>query len=183
MIFELLRQRVGSPISFSSIALDVQISPLTVKKYIEILEALFIVFRVTPYSKNIARAILKEPKIYFFDTGLVDGDAGATFENFTALSLLKHSFAKEDATGIRCGLHYIRTKEGKEVDFALTEDGEVAEIIEVKSSDSSLDKNLKYFSEKYGLKSTQIVKSLKREQSLPLGDIVTAEKYLKKLFL
>jgi len=73
LMFELLRERVGSPISYSSIAEDIAISPTTVKKYIQILEALYIVFRVTPFSHNIARSLLKEPKIYFFDTGLVKG--------------------------------------------------------------------------------------------------------------
>ena len=79
LVFELLREKVGSPISYKSIAEDVAVSPHTVKKYIDILEALYIVFRVTPYSKNIARSLLKEPKIYFFDNGLVKGNAGARF--------------------------------------------------------------------------------------------------------
>ena len=61
----------------------------TVKKYIQILEALYIVFIVTPFSKNIARSLLKEPKIYFFDTGLVNGNDGSRLENLTALCLLK----------------------------------------------------------------------------------------------
>lgn len=63
-------RQVGSPVSYQSLARDAAVSHGTVKRYVEILEALFIVFRVTPYSKNIARSLLKEPKIYFFDTGL-----------------------------------------------------------------------------------------------------------------
>jgi predicted AAA+ superfamily ATPase len=65
LVFELLRERVTSPISYQSIAEDVGISPNTVKKYIQILEALYVIFRVTPFSHNIARSLLKEPKIYF----------------------------------------------------------------------------------------------------------------------
>ena len=84
LVFELLRERVGSSLSYTAIAEDAHISPTTVKKYIQILEALYIVFRVAPFSKNIARSLLKEPKIYFFDTGLVNGDNGARFENFVA---------------------------------------------------------------------------------------------------
>ena len=60
----------------TSIARDVGVAPNTVKKYIEILEALYIVFRVTPHSRNLARSILKQPKIYFYDTGLVGDDPG-----------------------------------------------------------------------------------------------------------
>ena len=54
LVFELLRERVASPVSYQSIAEDVGISANTVKKYIQILEALYIVFRVTPFSHNIA---------------------------------------------------------------------------------------------------------------------------------
>jgi hypothetical protein len=92
VILDLLRTRTGSPVSYTSIAEDVQIAPNTVKKYIQILESLYIIFRVTPFSKNIARSILKEPKIYFFDTGLVQGDEGVQFENLVALCLLKHAY-------------------------------------------------------------------------------------------
>src|SRR4029077_5708042 len=87
LIFNLLRNRVGSPISYQSLAEDVGTSPTTIKKYIQILEALFVVFKVTPYSKNIARSLLKEPKLYFFDTALVQGDDGAKLENIVAVSL------------------------------------------------------------------------------------------------
>lgn len=95
-VFELLRYKVGSPISIKGIAEDVSVSPHTVKKYIQVLEDLYIIFRVTPFSKNIARSILKEPKIYFFDTGLVKGDHGAQFENFSATCLVKHIYMKRD---------------------------------------------------------------------------------------
>lgn len=94
LVFELLRERVGSTVSFSSIARDAELSSNTVKKYIQILEALYIVFRVTPYSRNIGRSLLKEPKIYFFDSGLVKGDHGAQLENLVAVSLLKHVYGK-----------------------------------------------------------------------------------------
>lgn len=182
-VLELLRGKVGSPVSFASIAEDVQISPMTVKKYIEIFESLYIVFRVAPYSKKIARSILKEPKIYFFDTGMVSGGEGAKLENFAALSLLKHSLAKTDYTGKNHDLRYLRTKEGREIDFALVKDNNIEEIIEIKLSDGDLSKNLKYFSEKYGLKGKQVVMNLKREKSIGDIDIAAAEKYFKGLFL
>src|SRR3990172_10894983 len=119
LVFNLLRSRVGTPISYQSLAEDVAISPTTVKKYIQILEALFVVFRVTPYSKNIARSLLKESKLYFFDTGLVIGDEGAKLENLVAVSLLKHAYALTDYQAKEYSLHYLRTKNEVEVDFAL----------------------------------------------------------------
>ena len=184
LVFELLRHKVGSPISYFSIAQDAEISPLTVKKYINIFESLFIIFKVTPHSKKIARSILKEPKIYFYDNGLVVGDEGVKFENFVANSLFKSVLGRNDYLGKSESLHYLRTKEGKEVDFALVDsDKQITEILEVKLSDNDLSKNLKYFSEKYKLNAVQVVKNLKREKSLGQIKIVKAQNYLENLFL
>ncbi|MFH0854760.1 MAG: ATP-binding protein [bacterium] len=182
-VLELLRRKVGSPVSYSSIAEDVQISPITVKRYIDIFEALFIVFKVTPYAKNIARSILKEPKIYFFDNGLVVGDEGAMFENFMAVSLLKHIFGKADYTGEKLELKYLRTKDGKEVDFAIVKDDKIIELVEAKTADGDLSKNILYFSSRYGLKGVQAVRDLKKEKSIGDIDILLAENYLKGLFM
>ena len=164
LLFELLRERVGSPVSYSSLAQDLGLSPHTVKKYIGILEALFIVFRVTPFSKNIARSLLKEPKIYFFDTGLVKGDEGICFENFVASCLLKHCFSRVDYRGEPYALHYMRTKEGKEVDFALVNNDRAELMIEVKNRKPALSKGLLYFHQKYQIPAIQVVKDLKHEQ-------------------
>lgn len=183
MVLELLRRKVGSPISYTSIAEDVQISPMTAKKYIEIFEALFIIFRITPYSKNIARSILKEPKVYFFDNGLVLGNEGAKFENFIAVSLLKHVLGMVDYTGKEYRLNYIRTKDDKEIDFVLVKNNKIIKAIEVKLSDNNLSKNLKYFSDKYNFQGVQVVKNLKREKSIGKIDIVLAQNFLEDLFL
>ena len=76
LLVEMLRERVGSPISCTSLAGDLQVAPNTVRKYVDILESLCIIFLVRPFHANIARAVLKEPKAYFFDTGYVKGDEG-----------------------------------------------------------------------------------------------------------
>lgn len=183
LLFELLRERVGSPISYSSLAEDIAIAPNTVKKYIQILEALYIVFRVTPFSKNIARSLLKEPKIYFFDTGLVKGDNGIKFENLTALSLLKHCYATIDYQGKLLHLKYLQTKEKHEVDFALVNDKKIEKIIEVKHADSSIHVGLRYFHEKYRLPAVQIVQELKKERLDRGIQVLQGEKFLKSLYL
>lgn len=183
LVFELLRERVGSPISYSSIAQDVAISPNTVKKYIQILEALYIVFRITPYSRNIARSLLKEPKIYFFDTGLVKGDNGIKFENLVATCLLKHVFAKTDYLAESYSLNYLHTKEKHEVDFVLTFNNQVEKMIEVKYADSSINQSLRYFSEKYNYPAIQVVKELKRERYEKHIEILSGNNFLKSLYL
>lgn len=183
LAFELLRERVGSPISYSSIARDVEVSPHTVKKYIEILEALYIVFRVTPFSHNIARSLLKEPKIYFFDVGLVKGDEGVKFENFVASCLLKHVLALIDYQAKNYGLKYLHTKEKRKVDFALTEDNQIKTMIEVKNSDSTVSSSLSYFHDKYDHPAIQVVKELKRERIEDEIEIIKEKNFLKSLYL
>lgn len=183
-VFELLKTKVGSPISYSSIALDVGISPKTVKNYISILESLYIVFSVRPFTKKIHRSILKEPKIYFYDTGLVKGDEGVIFENMVAVSLLKHVNAVTDEKGKNMTLATIRNKDRKEVDFVLAQDDVAVEIIEVKLKDSSVSPSLLYFSEKNKIKGVQIVRDLKHDRKISDKiSIVHVEEYLKKMYV
>jgi predicted AAA+ superfamily ATPase len=183
LTLELLRRRVGSPLSLSSLAGDVNCSPNTIKRYIEIFEALFIIFRVIPYHKNIARSLLKEPKIYFYDTGLVKGDDGIRFENMVAVCLLKHLNAIEDYEGKRTGLLYLRTKEKREVDFAVSIEDTPVSLIETKLSDSSISPHLKYFHKKYGLPALQIVRNLRQEHMVDGIEVRKAGNFLRSLRL
>ncbi len=183
LVFKLLRTKVGSPISYQSLAEDVAVSPTTIKKYIQILESLFIIFRVTPYSKNIARSLLKEPKLYFYDTGLVQGNNGIKLENLVAISLLKHSYGMTDYKAKEYSLNYLRTKDGTEVDFALICQNEVESIIEVKLSDNTPSKPLMYFNKKYNYPSIQLVKFLRHEYKHKNIKILSVDKFLSKLFL
>lgn len=136
LLLELLRVRVGSPLSMASLARDLQVAPNTVAKYIEILEALYVIFLVRPFHRNVARAILKEPKAYFFDNGCINGDAGLRWENACAAMLLKHVHFSRDVLGKEISLHYLRTKDGAEVDFVLCENGQPSHLIECKHSDN-----------------------------------------------
>lgn len=180
-LFNLLRNRVGSPISYQSLAEDLLISPSTVKKYIQILESLFIIFKVTPFSNNIARSLLKEPKIYFFDIGLVQNNEGTKLENLVAVSLLKYVYAKEDYQAKKCTLHYLRTKEHHEVDFALVLDNDIEKIIEVKTSAQDINKSLIYFHNKYQYPAIQLVKNLHNEYQHKNIQVLNLEKFLLNL--
>ena len=158
-------KRVGSPLSLASIARDLAVSPATLKRYLDILQALFIVFTVQPWPHNIARAILQSPKVYFFDTGLVRGDDGIRLENAVAGMLLKHVNFLQDATGRPVGLHYIRTKDGAEVDFALSEDGRMVQMIECKWGDSKPHRGLMRFAEQFAdADAVQVVYGLRQEE-------------------
>ena len=137
VLVDLLAERVGSAISYSSLARDLEVSPKTVKHWVEILERLYVVFIVTPYSKNIARSILKAPKIYFYDTGRVAADPGARFENLVACHLLKRSHFLEDTRGDARSLHYVSDQQGREVDFLTVADRKPEWLVEAKVSDAS----------------------------------------------
>jgi len=182
LVYQSLKNKVGSPISYSTIARDIGVAPATVKKYIEILEAIYVIFIIKPYTYKISRSILKEPKIYFFDYALIT-DMGAKFENFVALSLYKHISLKNDIHGTSHSLGFLRTKEKKEVDFALADDkNNLIEIIEAKISDKEVSKTLEYFIERYKVKGTQVVYNLNTERISKNGaQIKNAEKYLENL--
>lgn len=183
LTLELLQTRVGSPLSYSSLARDVGVSPNTIKRYVEIFEALYIIFRVTPYHRNIARSLQKDAKIYFFDNGMVKGDDGVKFENLVAVSLLKHLNAIEDYQGKRTALKMLRTKEQKEIDFVLVVDDEPVQMLEIKLSDPAMSPSLRYFYEKYKIPAVQLVKNLRQERMDNGVEVRRAFDYLSQLDL
>lgn len=167
LFVELLRTRVGAPLSLASIARDLHIAPITLKRYLDILEALYIVFTIKPWHKNIARATQQMPKAYFFDSGLVKGDAGVVFENIVANHLLKYAEWQQDAFGKDTELHYIRTKDDAEIDFALREDDALTHLIECKVSDIKPHRALvRFASEAPHAKAIQLVQNAKHEMAL-----------------
>jgi len=165
LFVELLRERVGSPLSLASMARDLAVAPTTLKRYLDILQALFVVFTIQPWHHNIARAILQSPKVYFFDTGLVRGDQGVRLENAVAGMLLKHVHFLSDGRGRPAGLHYIRTKDGAEVDFALSEEGRLTHLIECKMGDTKPHRGLRRFGEQFvGAETVQVVYGVRQDE-------------------
>lgn len=164
LTFELLRRRVGAPLSYKSISEDVGVSQQTAKKYVDIFENLYILFRLTPFHHNIARSLLKEPKVYFYDTGLVIGDEGTRYENFVAVSLMKYNYFLQDIKGKETKLQYVKTKEAKEIDFCLTENNQIRWGLEAKLSDDNPTSTLRYFKEKYQWHAIQLVKNCRLSQ-------------------
>jgi len=179
---QLLRSRVGSPLSLASMARDLAVSPATLKKYLDILEALFIVFVVRPFHHNIARAVLQSPKVYFYDTGLVEGDAGLRFENLVATALLKQVQWQHDVQGKEVGLHYIRTKDGAEVDFALSEKNQLTELVECKLSDEKPHRALQRFAQELApVRAVQVVRHARHSYTLGDLEVAAAPDYLMGL--
>jgi uncharacterized protein len=178
-LLELLRRRVGSPLSYTSLAEDIQVSPNTAKRYVEILESLYIIFLIRPFHKNIARSLHKEPKLYFYDSGCVEGDDGVRLENTVAVSLRKQAQWFQDKEGWETDVYYGRTKEGLEVDFLLVENDTVMACVEVKQSDDRISPSVHYFQNILpGARFVQIVGALRREKEIDGVEVRKVADYL-----
>lgn len=163
LFLDLLRHRVGGLVTLSNLAADIQVSPKTAGSWLEVLERMYLVFAVRPFTQSLPRAVLKPPKVYFFDTGDPLVDEGERFENLVAASLLKRLQFLEDRDGYRYELRYLRDKEGREVDFVILKENHIDELVEVKWADENISKSLLYYAEKLRpRKATQVVARLKR---------------------
>ncbi|NRA73269.1 MAG: ATP-binding protein [Rickettsiales bacterium] len=184
LLCDLLKPRVSSTLSIYNLANDLQVDSKTVKNWLQLLSNFYIVFRVSSYHKNIARSILKEPKYYFFDIGRVK-DIGAKIENLVACSLLKEVNFVEDTEGLKSELHYLRTKDGKELDFLITVDDKPVICFEVKLSDSIPSQSFNHFRKYLNIpENIQLVLGLQKEFDTQDGiKVRNLEQFLSKFSL
>ncbi len=87
-LYVLLSDCVGNPMSTSNHARTLKVSYKTISSWLTVFEQFFLSFSIRPYSQNIPRALLKEPKYYFYDYCRVQ-DAGFRFENMVAVELYR----------------------------------------------------------------------------------------------
>lgn len=147
VLAELLKHQVGGQVRFSELAKKVRVADTTIRRWITILEAYYYCFSIKPYTKNVARSLIKEPKIFLWDWSVVPNQ-GAKVENFIASHLLKAVQYWTDLGFGHYDLFYLRDKDKHEVDFLITKDNKPWILIEVKSSaQEKLSKNLLYFQE------------------------------------
>jgi len=182
ILTELLRERVGSTTSFTSLANDLQVSIHTVKHWLQILENLYIIFPVRPYHRNVARSLLKESKYYLYDTGAVEGDFSSRLENTVACAIMRELHLIEDTTGKKAGLHFLRDKEKREVDFLVVVDNKPVMMIEVKESDDSFAAPLfRFYGYLDSASPVQIVYNLKHRKSKGPAKMVSVQDFLLKM--
>jgi len=147
LLGSMLPERVASPLSFNSLATDVEVSPKTIKAWIELLCRNYYVFRVPPYHRRLQRALKKESKYYLWDWSEVPDD-GARFENLMASHLLKFCHHFQDVFGLSVDLFYLRDMEKREVDFLLTWEKNPWVIVECKLSAGGSLTSLNYFADR-----------------------------------
>ena len=173
VLISLLAGKVGSKVSYFSLASDLQKDPKTIAYWLSLLENLYIIFRVSPYHHNVSQALLKSPKYYFYDTGLVQGDVSVRLENYVACALLKELQRLFDSEGIKGQLYFIQTKTHKEIDFFVQIKEDKNWFIEVKTGDNSFSHNFKYFYRQFkDAHFLQLVKNFKRPQTSPEGFVL-----------
>ena len=129
--------------------------------------------------------MLKEPKFYFYDTAGIYGDFGLKLENIVASALLKELHFLEDTLGYTTRLHYLKNKDGREIDFLVVIENTPILMIEVKWADDSPSKNFMHYSKFIAkVKKIQLVKEIDREKSYESGvEVVSVAKWLHKLDL
>lgn len=153
----LLAGRVGQVVNLSSMSGEVGVSSTTLGEWLSVLEDSYVVFRLQPYFSNISKRIVKSPKVYFVEPGLVayllgietarqasrDPLRGNIFENIVIFEAMKTRLNDNKEPN----LFYVRTEKGVEVDLILRKEGQLIPF-EIKSSmtpNNVFSKNMRIF--------------------------------------
>ncbi|MEX0848903.1 MAG: ATP-binding protein [Candidatus Dependentiae bacterium] len=140
---KLCAARTGNLLNYAELARDAGISPNTVKSWISILEASYIIFQINPYFKNFSKRMIKSSKIYFYDTGIICSllniksahdlythpMRGAIFESFVISEMYKYRYNKH----LKPDLYFWRDVQGHEIDAAFEKNFDTIVPIEIKS--------------------------------------------------
>lgn len=146
--------RCGQILNVSDIARDADINQKQTKDWLGILETLGIIFYLRPYSNNLLKRLIKTPKIYFYDTGLIcfltKWSSAETLENGAMNSAILENYVVSEIvkTYLNSGkepfIYYYRDKDNKEIDVILEHDG-VLNPIEIKKSSNPGPELVKVF--------------------------------------
>jgi len=173
---KLLALRSGQVLSMNSIAKSVGVSLPTIKSWISVLETNNIIYLLKPFYNNYGKRLIKSPKLYFLDTGLLcflagmheektlekSSLLGSFFETFCLGQLVRESYNK----ALPDKLYYFRDHQGNELDFLIPEGNQLS-LYESKWSfhKASLPKNLIKFQKLVGERSVKISKVITSDQT------------------
>ena len=156
ILFALLPSKVGAPLSLPGLATDLKAAYNSVKSWLAIFDRFYLTFTLAPWTPHIARALHKERKTYLFDYAGIE-DPAARFENMVAVELFRAVSNWNDMGWGEFGLHYIRTKEGREVDFLVSENRKPMFLVEAKLGDDTPAPNLLRFQKALGVPAIQLL--------------------------
>ena len=188
--------RVGQLVNLSSLASDTGVSVNTIKNWIQLLEMSYIITMLKPHHTNFAKRLVQQPKIYFYDTGLLcyllgiekssqlhsHFARGAVFENLIILDLLKNRYNK----ALQNNLYFWRDNHGKEVDCIIEQTNKLYPV-EIKSSQTKslhFFDNVQYYKKLAGKKAGKgfVVYGGKEELDLEQGNLLPWNK-MNKLYV
>ena len=174
--------RIGQILNYEGIANDVGVSSKTIKEWISILEASFVIFKLEPYFENFGKRVIKSPKLYFSDVGLAtylldienpsqisrDPLKGNLVENLVVLEIIKSRLNK----GLDPKLYFFRDAHGHEVDLIFKSASKLVpiEIKTAKTFHKDFLKNLKFFKDLVGEKCENGFLIYSGDQKQKIGD-------------
>lgn len=143
---QLCAGRIGQLVNINSLASDTGITRITAESWLSVLQASHLVFLVQPWFTNLNKRLIKTPKLYFCDPGLAawfvgvrntshitaHPQRGALFENWVMTELLK----AQTNRGIKPSLHFLRDKEGHEIDAFIQTAPDTFQAVEIKSGET-----------------------------------------------
>ena len=190
---KLTASRVGQLVNYVSLASDVGVSPTTIKEWIFVLEATYLLVRLEPYFENFGKRMIKSPKIYFADTGLVchllgithvdqlvkDPLYGNIFENWVVIELMKSCYNEV----IDPPFYFYRDVAGQEVDL-IAQRGSFLTPIEIKSGKTfspAFLKGLKAFHKKAAARAVDgaVIYGGEKSQIIGTFELVAVEQCTK----
>ena len=133
-LLQLLAYQIGSPVSYSELGRKLGLSTDTVISYIDLLEKVFVIYRVPGFSRNLRKEITKNKKVYFYDTGIRNAviedfslpekrpDIGALWENFVISERIKRNTYKR----AHAKSYFWRTYTGAELDYIEESSGKLS---------------------------------------------------------
>lgn len=183
-LYSLLPKFVGSPFSASNLASLLKVSHKTISSWMNAFEHVFLIFKLRPYSRRIARSLLKEPKFYFYDSCAIDKDS-LRFENMVAVELYRAVNLWTDFGLGDYQLWYVRNKEKEEIDFLITHNNKPWFAVEAKYSATSISDHLKKFQDMLNIPFIQIVHQPNISKKIKNGSnhilVVSAANWLSSL--
>lgn len=186
----LIAARAGQLLNLSEISKECGVTQTTAKDWLNLLQATSIIYLLEPYARNLTKRVIKSPKVYFVDTGLLcyllrietaeqlihSPFGGYVFENMVVMETVKH-FAE---AGERPPCYFYRTSKGLEIDL-LVDYGDDLNAYEIKFTSTpkkTMTHSLAQFMEEFPVKEAALLNL--RKEKLPFSNGVTAKHWFKK---
>ena len=152
---KVLAARTSQMLNYANVAVEVGVNETTVKSWLSILQASGLIYLLQPYSNNMTKRIIKTPKMYFLDTGLVcyltkwntpetlenGAFSGAILETYVISEILKSYWHNGESPAI----YYYRDKDKREIDIILEENGKLYPL-EIKQKTNPNENDIRHFS-------------------------------------